>query len=521
MDADELLARQLQAEEDRAVAQARRLQGTGGEQAFQARLQGGLHGVHQYEDETLQAMALSCIPDDELREKAQQQMHEARSRGEDLAEQDAMAKQLLMWFKHTFFTWVNNPACQRCGNKETQAKGMAQPSPEDLEHGAGRVELYACPSCLADTRFPRYNSPGKLLETRSGRCGEWANCFVLCCRAIGLDSRYILDVTDHVWAEYYSDAMQRWVHLDPCEAAYDTPHLYESGWGKKLSYVIGFSINGVTDVTRRYTKKWDEVLSRRTQVSEIWLMSACLALTQRLRSQVSLDNRNQLKAKDDAEQRQLTQTVPENSAQTDNLPGRQTGTVEWRAARGELGTEPKERAAEAAASSSAAASADVAKDSTATPLTTTPSLHSHKLDDISVAESLLEGVAAAAAAGQIEASAPMAAHSVATETPQQTSAPAPPASRAPAAPRKLLSKASAAGTDSAGSGEQSEMSLSRSMQERLRIAEDVKRTATVRKAFAATVQQEFERLMAEGGITANEAANMALKHAVAQQHAQA
>ena len=45
----------------------------------------------------------------------------------------------------------------------------------------------------------------------------------------GLDTRYILDVTDHVWAEYYSVAMQRWVHLDPCEAAYDTPHLYEVG----------------------------------------------------------------------------------------------------------------------------------------------------------------------------------------------------------------------------------------------------------------------------------------------------
>lgn len=61
----------------------------------------------QYEDETLQAMALSCIPDDELREKAQQEIPEAHARGETLAEQDALAKQLLEWFKRKFFTWVS------------------------------------------------------------------------------------------------------------------------------------------------------------------------------------------------------------------------------------------------------------------------------------------------------------------------------------------------------------------------------------------------------------------------------
>lgn len=54
-------------------------------------------------------MALSCIPDDELREEAQQQVHGARAKGQHLAEQDAMAKEVLGWFKHKFFTWVSKP----------------------------------------------------------------------------------------------------------------------------------------------------------------------------------------------------------------------------------------------------------------------------------------------------------------------------------------------------------------------------------------------------------------------------
>lgn len=46
-----------------------------------------------------------------------------------------------------------------------------------------------------------------------------------------LSFRYVWDVTDHVWTEVWSDAKNRWVHCDPCEAACDAPLTYEQGWG--------------------------------------------------------------------------------------------------------------------------------------------------------------------------------------------------------------------------------------------------------------------------------------------------
>lgn len=42
--------------------------------------------------------------------------------------------------------------------------------------------------------------------------------------------------------------------------------LYEAGWGKKLSYVVAISKDEAIDVIHRYTRQWDQVLSRRTLV---------------------------------------------------------------------------------------------------------------------------------------------------------------------------------------------------------------------------------------------------------------
>lgn len=145
----------------------------------------------------------------------------------------------------------------------------------------------------------------------SGRCGEWANCFTLCCRSLGLEARYVMDWTDHVWTEVWSEAQGRWLHADSCENRADHPMMYERyartttathrkraagaagcvcvclgggwlrregcvgvvlcllvtrGWNKKLSYVLGFAKDHVADVTRRYTWDLPHVLARRTDV---------------------------------------------------------------------------------------------------------------------------------------------------------------------------------------------------------------------------------------------------------------
>ena len=159
---------------------------------------------------------------------------------------------------------------------------MCNPTPEEVSDMAMRCEIYQCETCGQPIRFPRYNSVVKLLETRTGRCGEWANCFTGMVIALGHEARFVVDWTDHVWTEVWMEVENRWVHMDPCENAYDAPKMYEKGWGKRLTYVIAVSTKEVVDVTPRYIVNHAGNRFRRTEVPEAWLKQVLGQVRKRL-----------------------------------------------------------------------------------------------------------------------------------------------------------------------------------------------------------------------------------------------
>ncbi|KAM9838384.1 peptide-N(4)-(N-acetyl-beta-glucosaminyl)asparagine amidase [Aulostomus maculatus] len=301
--------------------------------SFLVTLQSNFQHVMLYENPELQQKAQGCIPHQRLSSAAQQNLKKAKEADSEckLGMEDFLVLELLRWFKQDFFSWVDCLPCSRCRGP-TKNTGSLSPNTDDLRWGAQRVENHFCQSCRLSTRFPRYNNAEKLLETRRGRCGEWANCFTLCCRALDLEARYIWDSTDHVWTEVYSTSQRRWLHCDSCENVCDKPLLYEVGWGKKLAYILAFSKDQVVDVTWRYSCKHPDILSRRTRVQEAWLLHTINGLNASRQELLSPDRKKELTERLLVE---LVEFISPKKPKPGELGGRDSGSLAWRIARGE------------------------------------------------------------------------------------------------------------------------------------------------------------------------------------------
>lgn len=196
-----------------------------------------------------------------------------------------LVSSLLCWFKNDFMNWMPKEIkCDNCSNKIRNNTCFVDNADNDKRNPSlfmqsnvlmnndnswklRKVEVHSCASCDDMHIFPRYGEVLRISETRTGRCSEWSILFGAILNSVSLPARIVHDYLDHCWNEVFLDG--RWIHLDSTlqyPISLNHPHYYEQNWKKQYLYVLAFDATKVEDVTKKYTERWDSILTRRSRV---------------------------------------------------------------------------------------------------------------------------------------------------------------------------------------------------------------------------------------------------------------
>ena len=286
-----------------------------------------LQRINFYEESEIQKEVLSIVPLQSLHEKA---LINSKTNNTDY--KDELVKSLLQWYKSDCMTWLNSPKCTNC-NENTIYHDTNPPTIQEAKYAAIRAEVYICNKCSNLYRFPRYNNPAIICQTKFGRCSEYANLFGSILRALDYDVRFVDNFEDHVWNEYWSQSLQKWIHVDSCENAWDTPLMYEQGWGRVMSFIVASSIYGIYDVTKRYIKTWSVCEERRTEREVSSMINNILECNKIIRMNFSNEKLDLINKRDILEVNYDFDKV--KLLKEEEKIGRISGSEEWRLERGE------------------------------------------------------------------------------------------------------------------------------------------------------------------------------------------
>lgn len=242
--------------------------------------------------------------------------------------ESVLTRSLLLWFRLFFFQHVDPPTCAACEKRdevmppETMVfDRLEEPSADDAANrGVRSVAVYKCGACGSEVRSPWARSVSTVLRDRKGGDQDCVTLFLLCCAALGLRAREVLDWRGwRSWVEVWwpdmgdeSAAAQpftgcessggsssqaspprggskvveydpiasgrcfesehalpptrgRWTQVDPAEGRVDCPGMYAYELGLELVYAIAVGRGHCVDVTPRYVRDPKTTFAQRNE----------------------------------------------------------------------------------------------------------------------------------------------------------------------------------------------------------------------------------------------------------------